>query len=240
MRTVARRGYMFSGQALEASPEAPGTPALDDAPAWALPLDKPSIAILPFVNMSSDPEQGYFADGMTEDVITELSRFKTLFVIARNATFAFKGKPQDFLDIGRKQGVRYILEGSLRRTSHRVRVTAQLIDVESSAHIWADRYDRELLELLEVQDDLVRTVASTVAGRIEVVGKQKVRRLSERELRAYDLYLRAAAAQDRNTREDYRAAREWLQQALAEDPDACSGAPSPFVCRLHRVDGLVD
>lgn len=217
LRNVPRRGYVFIEEALEppaAPAQALGEPSTTQG---ALP-DRPSVVVLPFANMSSDPEQEFFVDGMVDDIITALSRFKSLFVIARNSAFAFKNRSDDPREVGRKLSVRYILEGSARRTSDRLRLTAQLIDAESGAHVWADRYDRELIDLLEVQDDLVRTVVSTVVGRIEVVGKQKVRRLSEGELRAYDLYLRAAAAQDRNTRQDYRQAREWLRQAIAEDP----------------------
>jgi adenylate cyclase len=143
-----------------ASSPAAGQPI---SPAAPLPLpDKPSIAVLPFVNLSGDPEQEYFADGMVEDIITGLSRIKWLFVIARNSTFVYKGRPTDVKQIGRELGVRYVLEGSVRKLGNRVRVTSQLIDAANAAHVWAERYDRTLDDIFTLQDELTMSVVGAV------------------------------------------------------------------------------
>ncbi len=180
--------------------------------------DKPSVAVLPFTNMSTDPEQEYFSDGITEDIITELSRFRSLFVIARNSSFHYKGQSPKVQEIGQELGVQYVVEGSVRKAGNRVRVTAQLVEARSGNHLWAEKYDRELEDIFAVQDELVRTIVSTVGGRIDVAGKARAVRLNDTSLRAYDLYLRAGAAQDRNTREDYQLARKYLEQAIVLDP----------------------
>ena len=188
-------------------------------PSTVLPLpDKPSIAVLPFTNMSGDPEQEYFSDGITEDIITELSRFRSLFVIARNSSFTFKGQAVDVTDVGQTLGVQYVVEGSVRKAANRVRVTAQLVEAETGNHIWAERWDRELEDIFAVQDELVRTIVSTVGGRIDAIGKARATRKSEAHLRAYDFYLRAAAAEDGNTKEDYQRARQYLERAIELDP----------------------
>jgi len=184
-----------------------------------LPLpDKPSIAVLPFDNMSGDPEQEYFSDGITEDIITELSRFRSLFVIARNSSFHYKGQSPKVQDVGRELGVGYVVEGSVRKAGNRVRVTAQLIETTTGNHIWAERWDRELKDIFDVQDELVRTIVSTVGGRIDAISKASATRKSVAHLRAYDFYLRAAAAEDGNTKEDYQRARQYLERAIELDP----------------------
>ena len=184
-----------------------------------LPLpDKPSIAVLPFDNMSSDPEQEYFSDGITEDIITELSRFHSLLVIARHSSFAFKGKNVDVKRIGRELSVRYIVEGSVRRAGNRIRVTSQLVEAASGNHVWAERYDRELEDIFEIQDDLVRTIVSTVGGRIEAADKSRASRLKNSSVPAYELCLRAQALQDSNTKEAYEEAEHCLRQAIEIDP----------------------
>jgi adenylate cyclase len=182
---------------------------------------KPSIAVLPFTNMSGDPQQEYFADGMTEDIITELSRFRSLLVIARNSSFSYKGRSPKIQDVGRELGVRYVVEGSVRRTGNRLRVTAQLVEAASGVHIWADRFDREMADIFAVQDEVVRTVVATVAGRLDEAGKARARArgLSEAGLQAYDLYLRAVAAEDANTKDAYHKALGLLQQAISLDPE---------------------
>ena len=195
-------------------------PAPDMARAeGALPLsDRPSIVVLPFENISGDPEQEYFSDGITEDIITELSRFRSLFVIARNSSFHYKDQSPKVQDVGRELGVRYVVEGSVRKAGNRVRVTAQLVEAETGNHIWAERWDRELEDIFAVQDELVRTIVSTVGGRIDAIGKARATRKSEAHLRAYDFYLRAAAAEDGNTKEDYQRARQYLERAIELDP----------------------
>jgi len=159
--------------------------------AGPLPLpDKPSIAVLPFDNMSGDPEQDYFSDGITEDIITELSRFPELFVIARNSSFAVKGKAVDIKDAARKLGVRFVVEGSVRKAGNRVRITAQLVDASVGGHIWADRYDRELEDIFEVQDDVVRAIATVLPGRIADANIERSRRKPTENLSALDYLLR--------------------------------------------------
>jgi adenylate cyclase len=155
----------------------------------ALP-DKPSIAVLPFTNMSGDPEQEYFADGITEDIITELSRFHSLFVIARNSSFAYKGKPVDVRTVSRELGVRYVLEGSIRRSGNRIRVTAQLIDAIIGSHIWAEKYDRVLEDIFAVQEEVTRSIVSAAMPTVMRVEEFKARR-RHKNLTAYELVVRA-------------------------------------------------
>ena len=160
----------------------------------ALPLpDKPSIAVLAFDNMSGDPEQEYFTDGITEDIITELSRFSGLFVIARNSSFAFKGEPVDVRRIARELGVRYLLEGSIRRAGNRVRINAQLIDKETGSHIWAERYDRNLDDIFDLQEEITRNVVTAIAPQIEMAEMERVRGGRSTNFTSYDLALKAQA-----------------------------------------------
>ena len=181
--------------------------------------DKPSIAVLPFQSLSDDPEQGYFSDAITGDIITELSRFRSLLVVARHSSFAFKGKNVDVKSIGQELNVRYILEGSVRRAGKRVRITSQLVEAASGNHVWAERYDRELEDLFAIQDDLVRAIASTVGGRVEAAAKRRASRLRNLSVPAFDLCLRAQALQDQNTKGAYEEAERYLRQAIDIDPD---------------------
>jgi TolB-like protein len=158
----------------------------------ALPLpDKPSIAVLPFDNMSGDAEQEYFSDGITEDIITELARFNSLFVIARNSSFHYKGQSPKIQDVGRELGVEYVVEGSVRRAGNRVRVTAQLIEAATGNHVWAERYDRDLEDIFSVQDEVVREIATAVPGRLDVAAIQRIQRRPADNLTAYDFLTRA-------------------------------------------------
>lgn len=181
------------------------------------PPDKPSIAVLPFQNMSGDPEQEYFVDGMVEEIITALSHIRWLFVIARNSTFTYKGKPIDVKQVGRELGVRYVLEGSVRKAGNRVRITGQLIDADTGAHLWADRFGGSLEDVFDLQDK----VASSVAGVIEpALQAAETARSVDRptdDLTAYDLYLRAYAMTVSSTRQTPEALR-LLEQAIARDP----------------------
>src|SRR5471032_1681565 len=159
--------------------------------AMSLPLpDKPSIAVLPFQNMSGDPDQEYFADGMVEDIITALSRFKSLFVIARNSSFAYKGKTVDIKQVGRELGVRYVLEGSVRKAGNRVRITAQLIDAISGAPVWAERYDRDLTDIFAVQDEITASVAGVIEPALAEAEQQRVLRKLPERLDAWEAYQR--------------------------------------------------
>jgi TolB-like protein/Flp pilus assembly protein TadD len=163
-------------------------------PEEPLPLpDKPSIAVLPFANMSGDPEQEYFSDGITEDIITELSRFPSLFVIARNSSFSYKGKSVDVRQIARELGVRYVLEGSIRRAGNRVRITAQLIDSDTGNHLWAERYDRDLEDIFDLQDEITRNVVGAIAPQIELAEMARVRSVRSAKFSSYDLALKAQA-----------------------------------------------
>jgi TolB-like protein/Flp pilus assembly protein TadD len=180
--------------------------------------DKPSIAVLPFLNVSGDATQAYFSDGITNDIITELSRFRSMFVIARHSSFAYRGKAVNVQRIGRELGVDYVVEGSVGRVGDRIRISAELVDAETGHHLWTDRYDRSLAEIFAVQDELVRTIVSTLDRRIDVAGKLRTAAMSGSSLRAYDLYLRAAAAQDRNTKADYQYAQKCLERAVELDP----------------------
>ena len=159
-----------------------------------LPLpDKPSIAVLPFDNMSADPDQEYFSDGITEDIITELSRFPTLFVIARNSTFSYKGKSVDVKQVARELGVQYVLEGSIRRAGKRVRITAQLIDKETGGHVWAERYDRDLEDIFDLQEEITSNVVASIAPQIEMAEMARVRGSGQANFSSYDLALKAQA-----------------------------------------------
>src|SRR5206468_690076 len=153
--------------------------------------DRPSIAVLPFTNMSGDPAQEYFSDGITEDIITELSRFRSLFVIARNSSFSYKGRALDLREVGRERGVRYLAEGSVRRAGERIRVTTQLIDTRSGSHLWAERYDRDFKDIFSVQDEITRRIATSLAPRIEAEDLDLAQRKPPEDMRAYDFYLKA-------------------------------------------------
>jgi len=156
-------------------------------------VDKPSIAVLPFQNMSGDPQQEYFADGMVEDLITALSQFGELFVIARNSTFAYKGKAIDIRQVGRELGVRFVLEGSVRKAGNRVRITGQLVDASSGAHLWADRFDGDLQDIFNLQDQVTARVANAIAPKIEEVEINRAARKPTENLDAYDYFLRGLA-----------------------------------------------
>ena len=185
-----------------------------------LPLpDKPSIAVLPFANMSGDPEQEYFSDGITEDIITELSRFRSLFVIARNSSFTYKGQAVNVGKVGRELGVAYVVEGSVRKAGNRVRITAQLVEAESGNHVWAERYDRDLEDIFAVQDEVARTIVATVAGRVDDAGAERTRRRPTNDMVAYDYLLRATRHVQRYTREDITKARSYIGKAIELDPE---------------------
>ena len=165
---------------------------------------KPSIVVLPFDNMSDDHAQEYFSDGISEDLTTALSRFEWLFVIARNSAFTYKGKAVDVKQVGRELGVRYVLEGSVRRVADRVRVTAQLIDAETDRHVWAQRYDRSMTDVFDLQDDIVASIATAVGPEITIAEIERSRGKRRDDLDAWDRYLRAVAAYHRMTKSRYR------------------------------------
>jgi TolB-like protein/class 3 adenylate cyclase len=194
---------------------APPRSSANQTPALALP-DKPSIAVLPFQNMSGHPEQEYFADGMVEDIITALSRFKSLFVIARNSSFAYKGKAVDIKQVGRELGVGYVLEGSVRKAGDRVRITGQLIEVATNRHLWADRFDGLLQDVFGLQDQVTTSVVGLIAPRLEEAEIERARQKPTESLRSYDLYLRGVALLNRRSLPE---ALEMFRSALKEDPE---------------------
>jgi adenylate cyclase len=190
--------------------------------ALALP-DKPSIAVLPFQNMSGDPEQEYFADGMVEDIITALSRFKSLFVIARNSSFTYKGRAVDIKQVGRELGVRYVLEGSVRKGGNRMRITAQLIDATSGAHVWADRYDRDPSDIFAVQDEITASVAGIIEPALADAEQQRVLRKPPDSLDAWEAYQRGLWHFNRYSPEENKTALNFFRQAIALDPNFAPG-----------------
>jgi adenylate cyclase len=218
----------------------PKRPSIEILQPLALP-DKPSIAVLPFQNMSGDPEQEYFADGMVEDIITTLSKFKSLFVIARNSSFTYKGRSVDIKQVGRELGVRYILEGSVRRAANRLRITGQLIDALSGAHIWAERYDRQLSDVFELQDEITRSVVSAIEPNLMQAEIARARLKPTDALVAYDFYLRALPEFHSFTKDGFIRSRELLTEALRRDPNFSEAwaALADCTCRM-AIGGWLD
>ena len=197
-------------------------PASNPGAAPALP-DKPSIAVLPFENMSGDPEQEPFADGMTEDLITDLSKVSGLFVVARNSTFVFKGQAVDIREAARRLGVRYVVEGSVRKAGARVRINVQLIDAHSGGHLWAERYDGTVENVFELQDDVGANVVSALSVRLRGDEDDRLRRVHVRNLDAYELFVRARATPFPPIPPRIAAAREMFEQVIAMDPEFAGG-----------------
>ncbi|HEX2338411.1 MAG TPA: adenylate/guanylate cyclase domain-containing protein [Hyphomicrobiaceae bacterium] len=192
--------------------------------------DKPAIAVLPFQNMSGDPEQEYFSDGLTEDIITELSRFKNLLVVARNSSFTFKGHAVDVKEIGRKLGARYVVEGSVRRAGNRIRITAQLVESATGNHLWAERYDREMEDIFAVQDELVRAISGVIPGQLDRYVVENLRRKPPDNLTAYDYELRGRWALT-HWNEGLEIALEWFEKSAKADPNyALAQAGIALVC----------
>ena len=185
--------------------------------------NKPSIAVLPFCNLSGDPEQEYFSDGITEDIITELSKISGLFVIARHSTFVYKGKTVALTQVGRELGVRYVLEGSVRKAGSRVRINVQLIDALSGGHLWAERYDGTVENVFELQDDVGAKVVSALAVRLKGDESARLQRVHTRNLDAYELYVRAKSAPYPPIPERIEAARKMLERVIELDPEFAGG-----------------
>jgi TolB-like protein/Flp pilus assembly protein TadD len=218
IKTMPRRGFRFVAPVVSGD-EAPAldAPAGEDRPG-VFP-DKPSIAVLPFENISGDPEQEYFSDGITEDIITELSRYPEFVVIARNSSFAYKGGAADPKLVARELGVRFVLEGSVRRAGERVRISAQLIDAAEGGQLWAERYDRDLVDIFAVQDEITRVIAGTLGPRIEASDTIRAMRKDPRSMDAYDHVLRAWAHHMRFDRAGHAEGRREAQRAIDIDPD---------------------
>ena len=233
---IARPVRVDRPQLASASASASASPC----PARAvLPLsDKPSIAVMPFQNMSADPEQEYFVDGIVEEITTAIARLPWLFVIARNSSFTYKGKPVDLKQVTRELGVRYILEGSVRKAGNRVRIAGQLIDTNTSAHIWADRFDGALDDIFDLQDRVAASVVGTIEPRLRLSEIERASRKLPESLNAYDLYLRARAQFYRYSEEGFGEAITLLQQALTIDPSYAPAAALVGWCRwLGRTQG---
>ncbi len=241
IRTVARKGFRFVGDVREAQ-SSDGFSSLktesaksNETPAQALALpDKPSIAALPFVNLSGDPEQDYFADGVVEDIIAALSRIRWLFVIARNSSFTYKGQVVDVKQVGRELGVRYVLEGSVRKAAKRVRITGQLIDATTGGHLWADRVEGTLGDIFDLQDQLTENVVGAIAPQLERAEIERAKQKPTKSLDAYDYYLPGMANLHRGTRDCIDAALAQFYQALQLDPNFASAYAMAAWCHFWR------
>src|SRR6202022_1913521 len=216
------------------SAAAPIEPPVESTQALALP-DKPSIAVLPFENMSGDPEQEYFADGMVEEITTALSRFKWLFVIARNSSFTFKGKAVDVKEVGRRLGVRYVLEGSVRKASGKVRITGQLIDAVTGAHIWVERFERDLTDVFVLQDEVTVAVVSAIQPKLFQTEIAMATRRRAENLTAYDFFLRAMQQYYLATREGLAEGIRLAHRALELEPRFGLVAALGGVCHMNNV-----
>jgi TolB-like protein len=253
VRTIARKGFRFVGDVSEvrspaASDLAKGEPAPPDqapAPAPAVP-DKPSIAVLAFQNMSGDLEQEYFADGVVEDIITALSRIRWLFVIARNSSFTYKGRAVDVKQIGHELGVRYVLEGSVRKAVNRVRITGQLIDAATGAHLWAERFEGSLDDIFELQDQVAASVVGAIAPQLERAEIERAQHKPTENLNAHDYYLRGMAKLQQGTRDAVNEALPLFEKAIELDPNFASAYGTAAWCYFWRkangwmVDGPHD
>ena len=234
LKNIARpvRVYRIAGGSLSGdnSQSAPG--ADKSPPAMA---EGPSIAVLPFANMSGDPDQEFFADGLTEDIITALSRFREFLVISRNSTFVYKGKAVNVQEVSKALDVHYVVEGSVRKVGNRVRITVQLIDAPRDRHIWAERYDRELQDIFAIQDEVTSSIVATLSGRVEAAAYQQIKRNPTENMAAYELVLTAKVLHHRS--------RHGRQYRGAEDHRTRPGARSqlcacPCLAGLHHRSGL--
>lgn len=233
IKTLPRKGIRFVGKVQEKLTDASTSGGLPDTSALTLP-DKPSIAVLPFTNMSGDPEQEYFADGIVEDVITALSRFKALFVIARNSSFAYKGKSPDIRQVGRDLGVRYVLEGSVRKAGNRLRIAAQLIDAASGAHIWVERFDGAPEDVFALQDEVTEKVVAAIAPRLERAEILRARRRPPINTDAYDCYLRGLACLNPMSVDSLEQALGLFTKASDLDPDYAPAYGMAMFCHANR------
>ena len=233
IRTLARKGFRFIGDVTEEV-------SLTTAPAFVTPArtlalpDKPSIAVLPFVNLSADAEQDYFADGMVEDIITALSHIRWLFVIARNSSFAYKGRAGDVTQIGRDLGVRYVLEGSVRKAAMRVRITGQLVDAETGGHLWAERYEGALDDIFELQDRIAGNVVGAIAQELERAEIERAKRKPTERLDAYDYFLRGMASFHAGSQANTDQALLCFRKAIALDPEYASAYGMASWCLFWR------
>jgi TolB-like protein/cytochrome c-type biogenesis protein CcmH/NrfG len=219
IRTVARKGFRFVGE-VRSSTAGEAAERSQDSPRQALPLpDRPAIAVLPFTNMTDDPAQEYFSDGISEDIITALSKFRWFFVIARNSSFIYKGKAVHMKQVAEELGVGYVVEGSVRKIGDRVRITAQLNDAATGSHIWAERYDRKLADVFAVQDEITEAIVAAIEPQLFAAEHFRARRKPPDSMDAWDLVMRALSHFWRVTRQDNLVAQALLEKAIAIDPN---------------------
>jgi TolB-like protein len=250
LKTMPRKGFRFVAEVREGEAPPASRPSADAAaapaassprPGLAALPDRPSIAALPFVNLSGDPEQAYFADGVVEDIIAALSRIRWLFVIGRNTTFAYRDRLADVKQVGRELGVRYVLEGSVRRSANRVRITGQLVDAGTGAQIWADRFEGTLDDIFDLQDHLATSVVGAIAPQLERAEIERSRRKPTGRLDAYDHYLRGMAKLHAGTRPAIQRALVEFLEALRLDPDFASANAMAAWCHFWRkVNGWLE
>ena len=235
IKTLPRKGLRFVGVVREGKNLGAVLPSTTSEPQATLSLpDRPSIVVLPFVNMSGDPEQEYFADGMVEEIITALSRFRHLFVIARNSSFTYKGRAVDVKQVGRELGVRYVLEGSVRKAADRVRIAGQLVDASTGAHLWADRFDGELKDIFDLQDDVATRVVGAITPTLEQAEVARAKRKPTESLDAYDCFLRGTENLHRQTRESIDEALRLLTKAIELDSDYAAAYGTAAYCYSMR------
>jgi TolB-like protein len=244
IRTVARKGLRFVGEvrtrpaaAPAPVPDAPADEATNQPRAGALPLDRPVIAVLPFVNMSIDPEQEYFADGLSEDLIMALSKLRWFFVISRNSSFTYKHKTVPMKQIAEELGARYVVEGSVRKGGDRVRITAQLSDVTTGTHIWAERFDRKISDVLSVQDEITEAIVAAVEPQLYAAEGFRARRKPPDSMDAWDLVIRALSHLWRVTSEDNVVAQALLEKAVSIDPNY--GQALGVLAACHAFSGYM-
>ncbi len=228
IRTLSRKGFRFVGAVREESRDA-AAGHVQAAPCFA---EKPSIAVLPFENLCGDPAQDYFCDGIVEDITTALSRSHAFFVIARNSSFTYKGTPVKSQPVAQELGVRYLLEGSVRKAGGRVRVTGQLIEAASGRHLWADRFDGDLSDIFELQDRIVTSVVGAIEPQLEEAEIRRAIQMTTGDLAAYDLYLRGLASWNRWTREENAKALELFHAAIDKDPTFSTAYGLAASCHL--------
>ena len=236
LKNIAEPVRVYSlevGVPAPAKPASQGEPATPEASARLALPNKPSIAVLAFQNMSGDPEQEYFADGMVEEIITSLSRIKWLFVIARNSSFVYKGKAVDVRQVGRELGVRYVVEGAVRKAGNRVRINAQLLEAETGAHLWADRYEGKLEDVFDLQDQITEKVVGVVEPSLQQSEIERSKRKRPENLDAYGLYLRALPRMMSMIPADARVAEGFLEDALKLDPNYA--AAHALIAWCHEI-----
>jgi TolB-like protein/Tfp pilus assembly protein PilF len=245
IRTVARKGLRFVGDVTEVSlssatsfGRAQDSPSNETAGRELALAEKPSIAVLPFLNLSGDPAQDYFADGVVEDIITALSRIRWLFVIARNSSFTYKGRAVDVKQVGHELGVRYVLEGSVRKAPTQVRITGQLIDATTGGHLWAERFESTLEDLFELQDQVATSVVGTIAPQLERAEIERAKRKRTESLDAYDYYLRGMASFHQGTRDSLDRAATLFHRATELDSAYASAyGMASFCCYWRKISG---